>query len=315
MNYNFLQSIKDIINNIKLMTNVNNSKDISHISDRIEPVISASASILSEDYNNYYSNIDNEIEFSIDIIFDLPVLGIDIKKILTVNHEEEIRYLVESTDKIKQIDISDNNSYSLLKMLVLLANRAGPISESRFFNSYQLAKDITSHINATIICPDYNFIIDKAICLDRLCMSLDSCISLHLIMNKKLDNGMLLSIANIFGFIYSYKDALLLDNSEYYIILSRSNNYSLQDFVKIGDVISFTLDIPRSNSDKNLFYIFFSFIKEISEYIDAKIVDKNGIELSFDNINAIELQVQKILNSLENNGFKAGSYRARRVFK
>ncbi|MBW0454533.1 MAG: hypothetical protein IXK25_02550 [Candidatus Kinetoplastibacterium crithidii] len=315
MNHNFLQTIKYFINNIKLMININNSKDISHNSDRIDPVISTSDSILSEDYNNYYSNIDTEIEFSIDIVFDLPVLGSDIKKILPVSYEEDIRYLVESVYKRKELYIADNNSYSLLRIVVLLANREGPISKSRFFNAYKLAKDITSHINATIICPDYHFIVHKAIFLDRLCISLDSCISLNLILNKKLDNGVLLNIANIFSFVSSYKNTLLLDNNEYYIILSRNDNCSLEDSLNIGDVISFILDIPRSNSDKNLFSIFFSFIKEIAEYIDAKIVDKNGLMLSFDNISSIEVQVQKILNSLEKNGFKAGSYRARRIFK
>ncbi|WBF65311.1 MAG: hypothetical protein I1N47_02495 [Candidatus Kinetoplastibacterium crithidii] len=315
MNRNFLQIIKYFISNIKLIFNITNSKDIIHIPDRIEPVISGSAFVFSEDYNNYYSNIDNEIEFSIDIIFDLPVFGVDIKKILPVNYEENIRYLVESIDKRKQLDIYDNHSYSLLRILVLLADREGPISKSRFFNSYKLAKDITSHIKATIVCPDYDFIIDKAIYLDKLCMSLDACISLSLIMNKKLDNGVLLGIADIFSFVSHYKDALLLDNNECYIILSRNDNCSLEDSVNIGDVISLTLDIPRSNPNKNLFSIFFSFITEIAEYIDARVVDKNGLILSFDDISSIELQVQKILNSLENNGFKAGSYRARRVFK
>ncbi|AGF47033.1 membrane protein [Candidatus Kinetoplastibacterium desouzaii TCC079E] len=315
MKFEFLYKIRDWINILKSKIGDDNSA----VFDRVDPILVTEDDINSDNINiNDNLFVDSEIEFSIDIFFDPHLCGDNLNKLyeLLLNiRNTNVRFLLKSLDGTIKSSISNNDSIILLKIVVALASRNGPISYEDWSYAYDISDSISSIFGSEFVCPSYKTVLSKGMQLDKLCSSIDAYFSLNLIMENAFGYNELIDIVSEFDFIRFENESIFLDNEDYCIFLSRDDGLGLNEPLNIHNIVSFTLDVPRSINDERLFLNFFTLVKKISECMGAKIVDDSGMVLSEDYIESIEDQLQSILEILEKNGFKAGSYRAKRIFR
>ncbi len=199
-------------------------------------------------------------------------------------------------------------SYRLLRIGVLLANRAGALNAmefSEFVNSVQALADQLSVLADT---PDMGETIGRAREIDATCAQLDAQIGLNVEVPEAVGPGQLAGLAAALG---------LVDRGGHRHARVAADGTTVF-MVALADTpqrISFMLDVPRTPEALDAWPMMLDCAREAAARIGGQLVDDAGRPVQLESLGTIGRQLEQRYRTLDSIGLAAGSALALRVFK
>ncbi|AIL32989.1 cell division protein ZipA C-terminal FtsZ-binding domain-containing protein [Basilea psittacipulmonis] len=264
------------------------------------------------------SDIDEFTELIIDINFEKPVKGSDIRAVAKTHFGskparyfgyQENEQLDEST--VSQVHlIKDNEIYKSVQIAMTMVNREGPFTEIEWSHVCRIADVIAQLGDGKIEFPVKAKCIEQSHKLDEVCASLDAVVTLNLMFTPKPKSDVVQIVLNN-GFVesrYGMEWQNQAGKTRFYL---RYGPVSEEDEISL---LRLQLDVPRCTPDEYAFDRMLGVAQTLSTKLNASIQDDNGCLVNSDNVGDIDEQLRQHYLVLEKAGFAPGSPRTLRVF-
>ncbi len=220
-----------------------------------------------------------------------------------------------------EIGARDVASYQFLRAGLLLANRAGALSETEL-QDYRLGmQELATRLAATIELPDAAESLSRAVALDEACASVDIQIAVHVVHREALPmKGPQLS-----AFAKAAGLDLREDGLFYGCDAGGATQFTMTNLGSLPFVaaemdslsthgITFWLDVPRVANAAVVFDRMIAVIREMATSLDGVMVDDQRSPLSDAMLLDILGKIVEIQQKLSGLGIVPGSTRALRLF-
>ncbi|ASY30212.1 cell division protein ZipA C-terminal FtsZ-binding domain-containing protein [Taylorella equigenitalis] len=284
-----------------------------------EPSIIVS-SISSSRQEHDDESIDHISEAVFDINFPNAISG---SKLL--NHirdmklvfSKPIRFFAQTHDNYHRSSIKSDESYSSLQLAVVLANRSGPLTSEEWDAAYSYADNVANAFDGSVEYKPKEQILKLAQDFDVICMELDARVGVKLILNGSQPVKAVIEIAERLGYReFGLGHVMLDDNHNVLFHLMLQGEYSAQVRSAGIEYVELIIDVPNSKPIDNPFSNLCDHAFKLAQALDARVVDDNDKPLTPNDpvIPQIDAQLLQVYQELAQNGFPAGSERARRVY-
>ncbi|WP_144639812.1 cell division protein ZipA C-terminal FtsZ-binding domain-containing protein [Bordetella genomosp. 13] len=261
---------------------------------------------------------DPACEVVIEVHFSEPVRGSDLLPYLQGLRSvgrKPLRVFAETDGHRHRARVHVQELYVSLQLAVLLANRSGALNAIEWSQAWARAQDLADRFDGTIESPDQQAALEQAARLDDTCAALDTQVGLTLVMRAPRSASDVLSAAMSLGFsVDGPRLAWLADTGVARFSLSRADGAPLEAGGAVVDRLYLLLDVPCSPADPHAFGRMVDVGRELSERLDADLVDDQGKPLAQGADEVIDERLQVLFQQLEQAGLPAGGERALRVF-
>lgn len=284
------------------------------ILERREPAVGAGVS------GSDSEQPDTAVEATIDLTFGRPVPGRDLLPLvreLDRVGQKPLRVFLRTVDGDQYLKLRLDRDYASMQIAVLLANRSGALTASEWAQAWSRAERIADQLDARIEGPDPAHVAEHARQLDELCAALDTSVGLTLVPQRPQPWRVneVLEHAYDAGFVEGNDPDRLEwrddDGSLRFVLMhpaSESGGGAL------AGRVSLLLDVPRHAANDTAFADMAQAARRLAEVLEAGVVDDNGQPLAEGSEGAVDVHLRRLYAQLADNGLRAGSPRAARVF-
>lgn len=284
-----------------------------------EPSVS-SKSILASRQEHDAESIDHISEAVFDINFPEAINGNKLLhhiRDMKLVFSKPIRFFAQTHDNYHRASIKSDESYSSLQLAVVLANRSGPLSSEEWDAAYSYADNVANAFDGSVEYKPKEQVLKQAQEFDLLCMELDARVGVKLILNGPQPVKAVIEIAERLGYSeYGLGHVMLDENNNVLFHLLLDGEYSTQVRSAGVEFVELIIDVPNSKPNENPFSNLCDHAFKLASALDASVVDDNDKPLTSTDpvIPEIDSQLLQVYQELAQNGFPAGSERARRVY-
>jgi len=288
---------------------------------RKEPGLGASTDARRDDgHHDLHAEpveIDPACEVVIDVSFAEPVSGAALRPALKRLHDvggKPIRLYAKTTDDASHARLHDEAAYAALQLVLLIANRSGPVSAIDWSQFWGYAQQLAERFDAVVEGPEQDAVIAQAERLDAFCAKLDVQVGLNLVLPQVQPVAALLALARDLGFVLV--DGRLLWLSEAGLTRFTLSHGDDDIFDVDGNVhrLTLLLDVPHSPADEHAFSHMAGVARELAARLDAQLLDDQGKPVAEGSEAAIDAHLASLYAQLREADMQAGSPRAKRVF-
>lgn len=263
--------------------------------------------------------IDPMTEAVIDVHFPQPIVGHDLVVLLRTYLKADtkpVRLFVSTVNGEHHAYPTESERYTSMLLVVLLADRQGPLSEIDWSRLWMAGQNLAQHVDGTIDGPEQDEVIARAQQLDHLCASLDAQVSIRLLLPEPRATSLLHQVAISAGFMeYGDDLAWLASSGLPRFTLLFNGKHALKNEATSIDCIDLLLDLPNSPKDEQAFSRMASVGRDLALRLDAELVDDQNQPLTDHYDQDIDNQLMEMYERLESAGFYACESRTQRVFK
>lgn len=261
---------------------------------------------------------DAATEAVINLVFAQPVsaeallpLVRDIDRV----GQKPIRIFYRDARRRQSLTLEPDGEYLSLHFAVLLANRSGALSANEWAQAWAQAQRVADQLQAEIEGPDPRDVTEMARQLDELCAALDTSVGLTLMPHNPQPWRLseILDSAAAAGFTES-ADGERLEWRDANGAVRFTLAHLVPDTGRPATALNLLLDVPRSPASETAFADMAQVARQLSESLDANVVDDNDQPLAAGSEAAVDAQLRRLYTDLARSGLPAGSARALRVF-
>ncbi len=281
---------------------------------RREPAVGAAPDVPVGD------QADPAVEALIDLVFERPVPGRELLPLvreLDRVGQKPLRVFLRTVDGEQYLKLRLDRDYAFVQIAVLLANRSGALSAAEWAQAWSRAERIAEQLDARIEGPDPAHVAEHARQLDQLCATLDTSVGLTLVPQRPQPWRVaeVLAHAHDAGFVEGTDPDRLEwrddDGATRFVLIHPASE------ARGGAVagrVSLLLDVPRSATSDTAFADMAQVARRLADVLEAGVVDDNGQPLASGSEEAVDAHLRRLYGQLAENGLRAGSARALRVF-
>jgi len=263
---------------------------------------------------------DTAVEALIDLGFARPVPGRDLLPLvreLDRVGQKPLRVFLRTVDGDQFLKLRLDRDYVSLQIAVLLANRSGALTASEWAQAWSRAERIAEQLDASIEGPDPAHVAEHARQLDELCAALDTSVGLTLVPQRPQPWRVaeVLAQAHDAGFVEGTDpDRLEWRDDQGAVRFVLVHPASEARGGAVAGRVSLLLDVPRHAASDTAFADMAHVARQLADVLEAGVVDDNGQPLADGSEGAVDAHLRRLYGQLAENGLKAGSPRAVRVF-
>jgi len=261
--------------------------------------------------------IDPACEVVIDVSFAEPVAGSALRPALKRLHEvggKPVRIFAKTLDDASHARLHDDASYAALQLVLLIANRSGPVSAIEWSQFWGHAAQLAERFDAVVEGPEQAAVIEQAERLDEFCAKLDVQVGLNLVLAHAQPVATVLALARDLGFVLVDGRLLWLSDAgltRFTLTHGDDDTFDLGGHVQR---LTLLLDVPHSPADDHAFSHMADVARELAERLDAQLLDDQGKPVVEGSEAAIDDHLADLYAQLQAADMQAGSQRAKRVF-
>lgn len=293
---------------------------MSHVASsavRKEPTVHIADS-LSDSATDSFDEVDAACEAVIDIAFASPVMGRELAQVLHDHLRADakpLRFFAIAEDGTPRSQLAGDELYSSMQLAVLLANRAGPLTDIEWSRLWSAAQSVAQHFDAAVEGPEQDDVVRRAHQLDALCAELDAQVGLSLRLPGPVAFQQVMAVIREMGFLdYGRQVAWLADSGipRFSVLFDGL----LADEVKSASIerVDLLLDLPNSPTDEQAFSRMACVGRDLALRLGGELLDDQGRPLPESADQSIDEQLFAMYQQLERAGFTAGEPRTARVF-
>jgi FtsZ-interacting cell division protein ZipA len=246
----------------------------------------------------------------------------DVQRTLAGRLSKPLRWVgLDEESQWCEIGARDVASYQCLRAGLLLANRAGALSETELQDYLQGMQELATRLAATIELPDADEALSRAVALDEACASVDIQIAVHIVHRDALPmkGAQLLAFAKAAG-LDLREDGLFYGCDAGGAVQFTMTNLGSLPFVaaELDSLsthgITFWLDVPRVANAAVVFDRMIAVTRQMAASLNGVMVDDQRSPLSDAMLLDIRGKIVEIQQNLSGLGIAPGSTRALRLF-
>ena len=212
-------------------------------------------------------------------------------------------------------------AFTDVAIVVQLADRAGPVTESQLFNLTHEAQQLASRFNGIASWPDIAPVLVKAAKLDQFCVDVDVLIGLNVVSidGATFNGARIAELAQAGGMMLDNAGVYQRRNDRSEVIYALCNHEDTpfspdhMDSVQTHG-ITLLFEVPRVENGLAAFAELAQFGQQLANALGGKLVDDNIRPLSPAGIEKIQTQLVHIYQKMEAHEIPAGGRRALRLF-
>ncbi len=205
------------------------------------------------------------------------------------------------------VSVIGGESYTAVRVGVLLANRHGAINAMEFSEFVAGVQSLAENLAALADTPDMAGVLARARELDEACANLDAQIGIAVDVDEPLG---LEDLARIAGDC----DCAERGNNRYARLGAAGEVVFSMALADAPNRLSFLLDVPRSAANLDPWQQMVECARRCSQQLGGRLVDETGRALPDAQLDQIGEQLAERYQALEAAGFAAGSALALRLF-
>lgn len=269
-----------------------------------------------DDFPN--DEIDPGCEAVVDIQFPQPVNGealLDLLKRHLRFHIKPLRVFVLSTEGQLEAYPEAHTEYVGVQLAVLLANRAGPLTDVEWSKLWAAAEGIAQEHDGSVDGPEQDLVLVQAQQLDEVCAQLDAQVGLTV----TLPHPMALESVE-----QALLDVGLMRTEDGYAWLADSGlprfavlfeDQSFETFQNEQvQALNLLLDVPHSPKDSQAFSRMAGVGRDLAARLGGQLTDDQGQAVQAQVDAELDEQLLALYEQLEAAGFAAGESRTKKVF-
>lgn len=273
--------------------------------DKAEPAIPA-------------EEIDPTTEAVIDVHFPQPVPGgelIDLLRAYLRVDTKPVRLFATAVNGEHHAYPHDQEAYTSIQLVVLLANRRGPLTDIDWSRLWMAAQNLAQQLDGTVDGPEQAEVVAQAQQLDQLCASLDAQVGLSLRLAEPTPTETVRQVVVSAGFMeYGQQLAWLASSGLPRFTLLFNGKPALAMLSASVERLDFLLDLPNSPKDEQAFSRMATVGRDLAARLGGELVDDQGQLLTDHFDDEIDQQLYQMYEQIEQAGFYAGEPRTQRVF-
>jgi len=250
-----------------------------------------------------------------------PIPGIVLMDAVEHTYAKPCRWLGREPSGVWS-QIRDTATYTEIAACLVLADRAGPLTEQGYARFRQVIEGLSAALPAAFVVGERAEELQRAAALDAFCADVDIQIGLNL---QRKDGGRwtgtrLRGVAEAAGFKLNGAGALDYVSEDSGLLLFRMHNREdqplLAESMKLLSTggVTLLLDVPRAADPVKAFDQMRALAKRLAVTLDAELVDDNGRPLTDAGLGTIRSQLQSVQATMRAKGIEPGSARAFRLF-
>jgi hypothetical protein len=262
--------------------------------------------------------VDPLCEAVIDIVFAQPVSGAQLKdatRTLAVSSSKPVRIFAETTTGVHRAGLPADESCVAIQLAILLANRAGPLTDVEWSRLWTAAQGLAERFDGTVEGPEQDDVVNRAARLDELCAGLDAQVGLVVQLNGAQPLAKVCSLVDDAGFV-------ILANQYVWVAESGQARFALMFDGEAAagyqgasvSRLDLLLDIPNSPNDTQAFSRMAGVGRDLAQRFQALLVDDQGRPVNESADARIDEQLTSLYARLEQAGFTPGDERTARLF-
>jgi len=262
-------------------------------------------------------DIDPACEVVIDVSFAEPVPGAALRPELKRLHDvggKPVRIFAKTAHDATHSRLHDDDSYAALQLVLLIANRSGPVSAIDWSQFWGHAAQLAERFDAVVEGPEQAAVIEQAGRLDAFCAKLDVQVGLNLVLPHAQPVATVLALARDLGFVLVDGRLLWLSDAGLTRFTLSHGEDELFDVGGHVQRLTLLLDVPHSPADDHAFSHMAGVARELAERLDAQLLDDQGKPVIEGSEAAIDDHLADLYAQLQAADMQAGSQRAKRVF-
>lgn len=257
--------------------------------------------------------IDAACEAVIDIALAHPVAGellAEAVHSVTRVGKKPVRVFAEREGGGHRSRVLADEAYVALQLVVVLANRSGPLTAIEWSNLWTLAQNLAERFDGQIEAPDQDVVLKRALELDAGCAAMDAQVGLILQLNQPQAAGAITEAAAGVGFVQARGQwAWMAENGIPRFVLQID-----QPGGEPAHRVDLILDVPNSIPDDQAFSRMVAVGRDLAQRLDAHVLDDQGRTFQDTSAPVIDKQISALYDQLDKAGFLAGTERTARVF-
>lgn len=262
--------------------------------------------------------VDSNTEAVIDVQFDKPVSGgqlIDLLRAYLRVDTKPVRLFASTVAGEHHAYPHEEESYSAIQLVVLLANRDGPLTEIDWSRLWVAAESLAQQADGSVDGPEQTQVIAQAQALDALCASLDTQVSISLRLNAPTATNTAQQAVLSAGFMeYGQHLAWLASSGLPRFTLLFDGKPALSIQSASVERLDLLIDLPNSPKDEQAFSRMASVGRDLALRFEAELTDDQGQPLTDHYDEGIDQQLYDLYLQLEQAGFDPSSTHTQRVF-
>lgn len=262
--------------------------------------------------------IDPNTEAVIDVHFPQPIAGSELIELLRAYlrvDTKPVRLFASTVNSEHHAYPHNEENYVAMQLVVLLANRNGPLTEIDWSRLWMAAQNLAQQLDGTVDGPEQKEVIARAQQLDALCATLDAQVGISLRLHEPTATNTVRQVVMSAGFMEYGKHLAWLASSglpRFTLLFNGKPALNLQSATI--DRLDLLIDLPNSPKDEQAFSRMASVGRDLALRLDGELMDDQGQTLTDHYDQDIDQQLYQLYEQLEQAGFQAGSTSAQRVF-
>lgn len=262
--------------------------------------------------------VDPITEAVIDVQFHEPVAGNKLNELLRAYlrvDTKPVRLFASTVDGAHHAYPHEDDAYTAMQLVVLLANRNGPLTEIDWSRLWMAAESLANQVDGSVDGPEQTEAIRRAQELDALCASLDAQVSISLKLHAPTATNTVQQVAISAGFMEYGKHLAWLASSglpRFTLLFNGKPALNLQSATI--ERLDLVIDLPNSPKDEQAFSRMASVGRDLALRLSAELIDDQGQPLTDHYDESIDQQLYDLYLQLEQAGFDPSSTHTQRVF-
>lgn len=262
--------------------------------------------------------VDPNTETVIDVQFHEPVAGSELIKLLRAYlrvDTKPVRLFASTVSGEHHAYPLEGESYNAMQLVVLLANRNGPLNEIDWSRLWMAAESLANQVDGSVDGPEQDQVITQAQQLDTLCAGLDAQVSISLSLNEPIATKTVRQVALSAGFMENGQHLAWLASSglpRFTLLFNGKPALNLQSATI--ERLDLLIDLPNSPKDEQAFSRMASVGRDLALRLNAELIDDQGQPLTDHYDEDIDKQLYDLYLQLEQAGFDPASTHTQRVF-
>jgi FtsZ-interacting cell division protein ZipA len=215
--------------------------------------------------------------------------------------------------------VGHGGSFSNVRAGIQLVDRQGPVSAEELTRFNQAVERMAAALDAKVESATQAESLERAARLDKFCENVDVQIAVNVVSPRAFEASRLFALADASGLVAEGDGKFYRRDAKGHVLftMSGSQGTALPREAR-GELnvpaVMLEIDVPRTLPDLGAFDALQAFADDISETMDAKIVDDNQVVIEEPALKAIRGQLERIYSEMTGFGIPAGSSVAFRLF-
>lgn len=262
--------------------------------------------------------VDPNTEAVIDVQFHEPVAGKELIELLRAYlrvDTKPVRLFASTVGGEHHAYPHEEERYNAMQLVVLLANRNGPLNEIDWSRLWMAAESLANQVDGSVDGPEQDHVIAQAQQLDTLCAGLDAQVSISLSLSEPTATSTVQQVALSAGFMEYGKHLAWLASSglpRFTLLFNGKPALNLQSATI--ERLDLLIDLPNSPKDEQAFSRMASVGRDLALRLNAELIDDQGQPLTDHYDEDIDQQLYDLYLQLEQAGFDPSSAHTQRVF-